>query len=364
MYGGLITDNRGEVAGGTFDIKGEFYMYGGEISYNLAAQKGGGITVTGVNAYAEIRGGTIIGNQSPLGGGIYTEGKLVICEGVKIINNTATLENGQGGGIYTTVANYSNLTISPDIVFHGNRATNAYLPPEEQEPLGDYAGLFTCARTSIFAHPLNNYDINYISDYAPPVSDIYEITYDANGGDGGTVSLFNQDSTSITVREVGLIGFTNGKHPFLGWSTVQNPLTEPGGIFYPAGSVIESTGNDIILYAQWGPYDLTAKITKNIAEQPENGFAANDKIAYEIAVTLPDDLSGVTGMTISDTIRSKGLLHYVAASARITVGENEPFAREPVDLMASPLTWDIAAVDLVAGEMLTLTYSAEIAASK
>ena len=123
MNGGTIDNNQvGTYSGGGINIDGTFTLNGGTISNNHVTQNGGGIRIgTGT---ATINGGTIISNQSDkAGGGIFVdyEGSVIIKNG-NISNNLAkekgagisaigvvTLENAkiinnhtedEGGGIY------------------------------------------------------------------------------------------------------------------------------------------------------------------------------------------------------------------------------------------------------------------------
>ncbi|MDR2915206.1 MAG: C10 family peptidase [Tannerella sp.] len=94
MYGGRISDNFGQYYGGGMYSDGTVVIYGGDIIRNQSGQ-GGGITAHGK---LTLYGGNISNNTAGnCGGGISSGGTLVISgESVKISGNTA---GGYGGGI-------------------------------------------------------------------------------------------------------------------------------------------------------------------------------------------------------------------------------------------------------------------------
>ena len=138
MYGGEITNNKaassGGFGGGVYVCDGTFKMSGGEITGNTATNTGGGvyaarrgskITMSGNARIADnevtdsdgkgggvyvgtavtftMSGGSITGNKTSNGGGVYVNGTFTMSGGT-IENNTATIYSGEaygdGGGVY------------------------------------------------------------------------------------------------------------------------------------------------------------------------------------------------------------------------------------------------------------------------
>lgn len=79
-------------------------------------------------------------------------------ENGSITGNTAQ----NGGGIHTGSTTYSNLTTGSGAAFSNNTASTAFVPLANAAVLHPTI-LFASA--SIANHPLNNYDINFISIY-------------------------------------------------------------------------------------------------------------------------------------------------------------------------------------------------------
>jgi len=76
--------------------------------------------------------------------------------GAEISSNTATA--GDGGGIWTNnTTTYANLNIASTVVFSSNTASRDALPPANA--LTVYPTILSTS-SSIYTHPLNNYDIN------------------------------------------------------------------------------------------------------------------------------------------------------------------------------------------------------------
>ena len=111
MNGGKITGNSASYGAAVkFTNSGntKFVMNDGEISGNEAVENGGAISEGGYSAIPtiEIHGGTISGNavtgtdsSSTFGGGIYSNGTLIITGG-EITGNS--VPSGRGGGIFKT----------------------------------------------------------------------------------------------------------------------------------------------------------------------------------------------------------------------------------------------------------------------
>ena len=69
------------------------------------------------------------------------------------------------------------------------------------------------------AHPLNNYDINYIS--GTPV-EVFTITYYANGGAGGPHSISVISGKSHMILTVADTGISRTGYTFTGWNTEED----------------------------------------------------------------------------------------------------------------------------------------------
>jgi len=144
-----------------------FTMEGGTISENTSGRNGGGVALITIPFFwAED-----IGNSN-----------FTMHDGT-MRNNTAV---GDGGGIFTTVYpsnyrvpllpdDYPNITILPPTVFSGNRARIAVVP----DPSAAVVDGIRFSSTSIFGHPLNNYDINF----AP--TNLIQVTFQP--GENGTL---------------------------------------------------------------------------------------------------------------------------------------------------------------------------------
>ena len=117
---GTISNNTAS-SGGAIRVTGNsrFNMYGGSITNNRGNVNAGGICVDG-NSIITLQGGTISGNSGVLGAGIgIWTGSLTI-NGTSIINNTAS---NNGGGVFY-VSNVSYNYISGNI--SGNSPNNVY----------------------------------------------------------------------------------------------------------------------------------------------------------------------------------------------------------------------------------------------
>lgn len=152
--GNIILDG-GNVAGGVkVEADGFFAMTSGAVIQNsLSDTFGGGVYNSGTFTMNE---GTISGNSAQDGGGVYNEGTFDLQAG-EISGNIATID---GGGIFNTpmeVGGYADLTVSATVLFSGNTSRQAIMPPTN--PLTVYPNIQS-ASTSIYTHPLNNYDIS------------------------------------------------------------------------------------------------------------------------------------------------------------------------------------------------------------
>ena len=102
MYSGNIVGNCAPDGAGVYTSRSKFYLYGGTIADNHAANYGGGIFANDENSddpVINIYGGTISGNSARRGGGVYlgTRQALFLMSGGEIKDNKAS---ELGGGIY------------------------------------------------------------------------------------------------------------------------------------------------------------------------------------------------------------------------------------------------------------------------
>lgn len=182
MTSGSIRNNVAHWGGGvsiqySFFIRnvdvlgGTFTMTGGSIHDNTA-EYGGGVYVSGFRTWGWgldgsfiMTGGSIHNNTAEYGGGVYVEsfGDLTT-EGGTIRDNLASRD---GGGIFTSRHDYApilrdgayeNLTIGSLTIFSGNRAGNGAFRPPSNWGITNIDTIFS----SIFDHPLNNWDINFV----------------------------------------------------------------------------------------------------------------------------------------------------------------------------------------------------------
>jgi len=161
---GTVTMNDGEISsntalhgGGVISYNGAtFTMNDGEIRGNEATAGNGGGVNNNSNGTFNMLGGKISGNTAATnGGGVWNSGTVTM-GGAEISSNTATA--GDGGGIWTNnTTTYANLNIASTVVFSSNTASRDALPPANA--LTVYPTILSTS-SSIYTHPLNNYDIN------------------------------------------------------------------------------------------------------------------------------------------------------------------------------------------------------------
>ncbi len=120
LFDGIITGNRSYVSGGGVQLGGTMYMYGGEISGNVAkdgadADKAGGGICMGNNAKLYAYGGAIKNNDAKIGGAIYAgTGATILLQNVEITGNTAS---DSAAGITLTTG---TLTVAGETRIIGN----------------------------------------------------------------------------------------------------------------------------------------------------------------------------------------------------------------------------------------------------
>jgi len=228
----IITRNSGTATGGGVEVRNNssFTMLGGTISSNAiptgTANTGGGVEVR-VGSTFTMENGLITDNIAAYGGGVHVsaDSKFIMNAGA-IRYNTAAFN---GGGIFSTNNSYantlpagafSNLTIQAEAEFFGNIARNGVRRPPTNPQI---TNIFT-AKSSIFNHPINNFDINYQPPASTPLISDLEITFKA--GDHGTFADGTTETTVLVpvvrnprlpypIPEV----TESGLYTFIGWSS-------------------------------------------------------------------------------------------------------------------------------------------------
>ena len=95
---GRITHADGLTGTGVYlDPNGTFTMYGGSISGNSAAEKGGGVYMT--RSTFRMLGGSVSGNKAKYGGGVYVYSGVFTLSGGTVSGNSS---DEDGAGVYTT----------------------------------------------------------------------------------------------------------------------------------------------------------------------------------------------------------------------------------------------------------------------
>lgn len=119
---------------------------------NKSDSTGGGININDTKRSVYLTNTEVVGNTAEIGGGIYTNTKLLVTGGI-ITENFAS---NKGGGIYTTAID--ELTTINGVDFACNTATQLFEANDNiigQYPNIDFIG------TSIYSHALNGYDIDF-----------------------------------------------------------------------------------------------------------------------------------------------------------------------------------------------------------
>ena len=129
MYGGSITGNKTDRGGGVYvDTNGTFNMYGGTITGNKT-DRGGGVYVIGSNSKFTMTGGSIGGtatndaNQAKYGGGVYVSSGTFTMSGGTITGNKVSHSYGDGGGVFVNYNGTFNMSddsrITGNTAYHG-----------------------------------------------------------------------------------------------------------------------------------------------------------------------------------------------------------------------------------------------------
>lgn len=269
---------------------------------------GGGIYITGASASVSLDDAVISnctasdpsgnGNDGSYGsgGGIYVNSGSISLANTTISGCTAKIH---GGGIFTK--DYTKLNIGANVSFSGNKSLKFYrLPGDNVET--DYPNIRADAvsldaDTYLYGrkHPLNNYDINYLSSW---------LVYDGNGGtDAGLAP--NDTTKRVVVQEIGqvsaaadqshtildnggantLFSFQKAARRFGIWA--EDTAFSTGLPLYSAGDTFIFTRTQVLspgalpekkLYALW---QLPVRITKEVL-----GSFGDQTKEFEINVQL------------------------------------------------------------------------------
>lgn len=147
---------------------------------------GGGLcfnqNTTSTGNELNIRDSRIYNNFTPgMGGGIYALNGIVNIDGGGISNNSAAKD---GGGIYTN--DLTKLFVSDVVTFSDNSASKSAVPLPN---MADEHPQIETTSSSIYDHPLNNYDINvltvkvyFIDGTGDPIDGLTPVVYAAVSG--------------------------------------------------------------------------------------------------------------------------------------------------------------------------------------
>jgi len=188
-----------EGGGGIWLQGGSLTMNGGVIEHNIATSTtgvangggGGGVAITTVAQQVStftMNGGAIRNNHAASNGGGVRRGSNpnahFTMHGGEIRDNTAALD---GGGLYAQgeayrpvlePTDYARITMGPNAVFTGNHAGNGAFRPPDTSAVDNR---IQTTSSSVFDHPVNNFDINFRLE--PRVTAL-TITYVTNTAQG------------------------------------------------------------------------------------------------------------------------------------------------------------------------------------
>ena len=277
MYDGEITNNScGLSGGGVYVERGTFNMSGGEISSNISGESGGGIelsssifTMTGGsirqnkaknNNYGggidvsygstfTMNGGTITGNMSDAGGGVYV-GTAVVnygnntfhMNGGAITDNTAANTGSEtGGGVYVALDGIFTVSGAAKITDNkrNEETNNVYLKPETITITGaldkDASIGVTTPSVAVVGSPVT---IAKGDGYTLTDDDAARFTSDKEyypGLDGDEVKLYKNPPQKHPI--CGETCTHGGKHPDLVWEGIKELVDAKAGNYYLMNSV-------------------------------------------------------------------------------------------------------------------------------
>lgn len=316
--GSVISGNTSRNSGGGMYLD---YSNGTEAEPVTLQMEGGSVsgnTALGVKGAQSGGGGGGIYNLVMVGSPAGEDCTKFSITGGSITGNAAP--NGDGGGIhcYTghvsgstlPLGNWECLEISPEVEFSGNVASSACQPTQEdvdKYPLIESRSVSIPGMT--LRHPLNNYDINYVSDPDSNLHVVYHDNFSAwpglpNDGvppvdpisyaDGAEACVLGNIGTPST-DPVGVKMRLEGK-ALAGWSLVPKPgdgdrVYRPGELLEVLASLADADGN-VHLYAVWTDKIPEPTIAKKVDADGLGWKTADDTqigqtAEYELTVQIP-----------------------------------------------------------------------------
>jgi len=305
----------------------EFIFSGGEIRDNTAFALGaGGVLMNGFTTSPAGEGGSIFtiagadpkyitGNTATAGlaGGVAIAGNTFLnvepgAENIFITNNHAATD---GGGIHTWTSQYqnpldltvgplpySNITLNENVVFSGNTAgAGAHTPPSNAFAL---ASLTNFASTSIYNHPLNNYDINYrfavllVDDVEPSGFEV-AITEDTL-----TITFDREVDISAGTREV-----TIARH---GQPPITIPVPNNLALWAESPSSAPSTVLTLPMPTSLLPLQYATRYDVTIQGFQTPGILASPGMTFVGTMPAPHNHTFITESEGIDTLITKELL--------------------------------------------------------
>ena len=252
---GRITHADGLTGTGVYlDPDGTFTMYGGSISGNSAAEKGGGVYMD--RGTFRMLGGSVSGNNAKYGGGVYVYSGGFTLSGGTVSGNTSG--NSKGGGVCAG----NKLTVSGTPCITGNlgkdgAANNVYLGRREIIHVG--GALESGASIGVTtADPVIDGSYVRVADGTGLAADTS--TYFTSDAYPGCTKRLMGDSvifSSGTLHEHAVCGrsdCTDAAHGNTAWI----PLTSVDGKLLYGGANASKNGDSYMLYA--GNYYLAADI--------------------------------------------------------------------------------------------------------
>lgn len=208
-----LSGNKGEKGGGIYIVtfgNAVATISDSDIFDNQAREKGGGIYCGELTPSKIVITGSsnLKHNSAADGGGIYANNSTVTLDDSSIFENEAV---NDGGGIYTT--DLTKLFVSADVIFDENTASMAARPLQNMKD--KYFNIAT-VNSSIYGHPLNNFDINVL---------VVTVHYIDGGGSEFSIDELTLDRFAVALNDPFLlpndeviIPFVSGR-VFTGWKT-------------------------------------------------------------------------------------------------------------------------------------------------
>jgi uncharacterized repeat protein (TIGR02543 family) len=286
--GGTVINNGSKISGhisrgdyaSAVDVEGTFIMNGGEISGNtfgsgsdLGTPGGGGVSV--YNGTFTMNNGKISGNSATYGGGVFVEGGTFTMNGGEISGNNVIY--GFGGGVYVKSGGTFTLkagTISGNTA--GNNGGGVFVAGSDSTFTKQSGGIIygadagdTLSNTAGFqghAAYVNSSPVKKRNTTAGSavtldsrldgaaggwVDPSYTVTFDADGGSGGTTRTVEYDTSAGSLPTPEKTGYIFG-----GWYTAQNG----GGTQFTASTRVSGS---ITVYAKWTMIQYTVNFNIN-----------------------------------------------------------------------------------------------------